>query len=411
MGIFTSANFDAGTPGDNLTTDSAWENHAGNAVYSDAGRARIGGTVSTLYSRKDVAPASPDYRARSTIRALSLVTNASAGVAVRCQPGANTAYIGRGQHTTNTWRLERRIAGTTTLLGSSAKSFSASTDYVVELDANGSTLELFADGVSVVGPLSDGNITAAGAPGINFFQSSSVGNSTGWHLDSFEAEEAGGSSSGSGGSSSVVEVTSAGAGVIHVAGGSSSAVEVTSAGGGTASGAASGGSSSIVEVTSAGAGAAHVGGGSSSVVDVTSVGAGVIHAAGGLSSVIEVTAAGAGIKTEAGPQGGSSSIVEVTSAGAGVIHVSGGSSSIVKVRSSGIAAAPSTAQLPRASLRSIKKRAIPQPTAQQLAINTAVKERLEVICGERGTSISTLPAGATLEQVVSKINEILALLQ
>lgn len=69
------------------------------------------------------------------------------------------------------------------------------------------------------------------------------------------------------------------------------------------------------------------------------------------------------------------------------------------------------AQVPRASFRSIKKRAIPQPTAQQLAINTAVKERLEVICGERGTSISKLPAGATLEQVVDKINELLALLQ
>lgn len=192
MGIFTSDDFNAGTPGANLTVDTAWENHAGNAVYSDAGRARISSTNSTLYSRKDVAPASPDYRARATIRALSLVTNASAGVAVRCQSGANTAYIGRGQHSTNTWRLERRVAGTTTLLGSSAKSFSANIDYVVELDANGSTLELFADGVSVVGPVSDSSIASAGAPGINFFQSSGVGNSTGWHIDNFEGEEAGG---------------------------------------------------------------------------------------------------------------------------------------------------------------------------------------------------------------------------
>lgn len=192
MGIFTSDNFNAGTPGNNLTVDTAWENHAGNAVYSDAGRARIAGTASTLYSRKDVAPATADYTARATIRALSLVTNASAGVAVRCQPGANTAYIGRGQHTTNTWRLERRVAGTTTLLGSSAKTFSASTDYVVELDANGSTLELFADGVSVVGPVTDSNISSAGAPGINFFQPIGVGNTTGWHIDNFEGEEAGG---------------------------------------------------------------------------------------------------------------------------------------------------------------------------------------------------------------------------
>lgn len=191
MGIFTSDNFNAGTPGDNLTVDTAWEAHAGNAVYSDAGRARIGGTASTLYSRKDVAPASADYTARATIRALTLVTNGSAGVSVRAQSGANTAYIGRGQHTSNTWRLERRVAGTTTLLGSSSVTFSADTDYVVELVASGTSLELFADGVRVVAK-TDGNITAAGAPGINFFQSSGVGNTTGWHIDNFEGEEAGG---------------------------------------------------------------------------------------------------------------------------------------------------------------------------------------------------------------------------
>lgn len=191
MGIFTSDNFNAGTPGDNLTVDTAWENHAGNAVYSDAGRARISGTTSTLYSRKDVAPASADYTARATIRALTLITNASAGVSVRTQSGANTAYVGRGQHGTNTWRLERRIAGATTLLGSSSVTFSTNTDYVVELVASGTSLELFADGVSVVAQ-TDGSITAAGAPGINFLSASGSSNTTGWHLDNFEGEEAGG---------------------------------------------------------------------------------------------------------------------------------------------------------------------------------------------------------------------------
>lgn len=192
MGIFTSDNFNAGTPGGNLTVDTAWEAHAGNAVYSDAGRGRISGTTSTLYSRKDVAPATADYTARATIRALTLITNASAGVAVRCQTGANTAYVGRGQHTTNTWRLERRIAGATTLLGSSSQTFSTATDYLVELDASGTTLELFAGGVSVVGPVTDSNISAAGAPGLNWFQGSPGSNTTGWHIENFEGEEAGG---------------------------------------------------------------------------------------------------------------------------------------------------------------------------------------------------------------------------
>lgn len=369
MGIFTSDDFNAGTPGDNLTTDSAWENHAGNAVYSDAGRARISGTVSTLYSRKDVAPASPDYRARSTIRALSLVTNASAGVAVRCQPGANTAYIGRGQHTTNTWRLERRIAGTTTLLGSSAKSFSASTDYVVELDANGSTLELFADGVSVVGPVSDGNITAAGAPGINFFQSSSVGNSTGWHLEGFEAEEAGGSSSGSGGSSSVIDVAATGGGSAAEAasGGAISVVDVTAAGAGSAAEQASGGAGSVVDVTAAGAGTAQeegaAAGGSASTVEVVASGAGQAAeaASGGASSVVSVTDAGAGTKQEEGAQqGGSASVVSVTSSGSGVAReaASGGSASLIRVLAYGAGVADDGTQIVLPPVRCVGSHAL-----------------------------------------------------
>jgi|ABSN01.1.fsa_nt_gi hypothetical protein len=59
----------------------------------------------------------------------------------------------------------------------------------------------------------------------------------------------------------------------------------------------------------------------------------------------------------------------------------------------------------------MKKRAIPAPNSQQVSINTAVKERLEIICGDRGGAIKPLPPGASLEQVVAKINEILQVLQ
>lgn len=356
MSIFTSDNFNAGTPGDNLTVDTAWEAHAGAAVYSDAGRGRISGTVSTLYSRKDVAPATADYTARATIRALSLITNASAGVAVRCQTGANTAYVGRGQHTSNTWRLERRIAGTTTLLGSSAKTFSTATDYLVELDVNGTSLELFADGVSVVGPVTDSNITAAGAPGINLFQGSGAGNTTGWHIDNFEGEEAGGAPAESGGSSSLVDVTAAGAGSASevASGGASSTVGVTAAGAGSAAEQASGGTESVVEVTAAGAGTAQEdgasAGGSASIVEVVAAGAG--HAAevasGGALSVVSVTAAGAGTKQEEGAQqGGSASVVSVTSIGSGVAReaAAGGSASLIRVLAFGAGIADDGTQI------------------------------------------------------------------
>jgi len=296
MAVFTSDNFNAGTPGDNLTVDTAWENHAGNAVYSDAGRARITGTVSTLYSRKDVAPASTDYTARATIRALTLVTNGSAGVSVRAQSGANTAYIGRGQHTTNTWRLERRVAGVTTLLGSSAKTFSATTDYLVELTANGTALELFADGVSVVAQ-TDGNITAAGAPGINFFQSSGVGNTTGWHIDNFEGEEAGGGTGATAAGTTITATASV------IAGGASGGVSATAAGttvtattsltAGAASGVrnATAAGTTVTATASLTAGAATGAGGASALGALLTAAASLI--AGAASGVRNATASGA----------------------------------------------------------------------------------------------------------------------
>jgi len=59
----------------------------------------------------------------------------------------------------------------------------------------------------------------------------------------------------------------------------------------------------------------------------------------------------------------------------------------------------------------MKKRPIPSPNTRQLEFNTAVKERLEVLSGDRGQTISKLPTGATLEQITAKINELLGLLQ
>lgn len=64
----------------------------------------------------------------------------------------------------------------------------------------------------------------------------------------------------------------------------------------------------------------------------------------------------------------------------------------------------------------MKKRAIPKipsdlPAEQKIFLE-AVKERLEVISGARGTTISQLdPNYATLQDVARKVNEILDLLQ
>ena len=58
-----------------------------------------------------------------------------------------------------------------------------------------------------------------------------------------------------------------------------------------------------------------------------------------------------------------------------------------------------------------KKRAIPGSSADQKDINAAVKENIEIITGRRGEKIALLPTDAQIEDVISKINEIINRLQ
>jgi hypothetical protein len=195
MSIFASDDFSSGTAGDNLTTDPLWISMAGTAVYSDAARARQSGTTTWAYYRDD-APSSANYSSQAVVRALTLITNASIGVGVRCQSGANTLYRARAQATTNTIRLEKVVAGATTLISSASQTWSTATDYTIKLDVSGSTLEVFVNGGSPVISDTDTAITTAGFAGIAGTSGSGSSNTTGWHLDNFQAEEAGGGVTG-----------------------------------------------------------------------------------------------------------------------------------------------------------------------------------------------------------------------
>ena len=63
----------------------------------------------------------------------------------------------------------------------------------------------------------------------------------------------------------------------------------------------------------------------------------------------------------------------------------------------------------------MKKPAIPSLSKladpSQAKFNAAVKERLELLSGERGTKLAILPAGATLDEVIAKINELIGQMQ
>lgn len=63
----------------------------------------------------------------------------------------------------------------------------------------------------------------------------------------------------------------------------------------------------------------------------------------------------------------------------------------------------------------MKKPAIPPVSkssdAARMRFDSSIKERLEIIGGERSAKFNPLPADASLEQVVARINAIQAILQ
>lgn len=63
----------------------------------------------------------------------------------------------------------------------------------------------------------------------------------------------------------------------------------------------------------------------------------------------------------------------------------------------------------------MKKPGIPPvpraPDKARMDFDRATKERLEIICGERGEKIAAISADASMGDVIAKINEIVAALQ
>lgn len=62
----------------------------------------------------------------------------------------------------------------------------------------------------------------------------------------------------------------------------------------------------------------------------------------------------------------------------------------------------------------MRKRAIPQaPKGQESRgrFDEAIKENLEIICGQRNSKVDLLPDNASNAEIIAKINELIALLQ
>jgi hypothetical protein len=139
-------------------------------------------------------PPSADYAVRATLEKLAGTATNRAGVCGRMASGADTFYYLLYSHDLTNLRLFKRVAGSQTQLGSSY-TVTISTPQEVELQMDGDQISGWLDGVQVIGPVTDTDITSAGKSGMYAFHTREAGVADGLSLSGWEAEELGGASS------------------------------------------------------------------------------------------------------------------------------------------------------------------------------------------------------------------------
>lgn len=311
MAVFASDNF-AGSAGTELSSyNSAWvkiTGNTGNYTVTDAERIRGTSIVAAAYYH-NVAPASADYSVQALLRAMSVTAGQRNGIGVRASNSANSLYFCRLNGTSG-WELYKRTSGTNSLLGSAAQSITAGDELTIKLDVatsgSNAVLNFYVNGSLTIGPITDSSpLSAAGFGAIYALNAAAASNTTGYHLDNWQAEEAGGGS-------------------IDIAGGS------------TGTGAASASLTTAITVTGSASGSASaamaLAGNAAAIAGASSASA---SAALGLTTSIAVTGATSGSSAAALELSGASSAAIAGSASASAssamalttdIRVAGGAS-------------------------------------------------------------------------------------
>lgn len=178
------------------THNAAWTLHpsyTGGGVITDADRARnsaSGGTGAVYYHSG--APATADYSVAADLFFKEANGGtAHSGVTGRTDTAAHTMYMARyGGGANDRWELLKIVAGTSTLLGSSAEAITDETSHNVKLEMVGTAIKLYKDGGGVATvSVTDTDITAAGKSGLWLYNSASANNTTGIHPDNFSGDD------------------------------------------------------------------------------------------------------------------------------------------------------------------------------------------------------------------------------
>jgi hypothetical protein len=144
-------------------------------------------------------PPSANYSVWADIAKLSGSTGSGPrmGVAGRMASGAETFYFALYSHDATNVRLFKVVAGTQTQLGSSYTYTATSTAAKLELVMDGSSISVKLNDTTVIGPVTDTAITAAGRAGVYLFDMRETGVADSGSLDNFDAAAIGGGPTGS----------------------------------------------------------------------------------------------------------------------------------------------------------------------------------------------------------------------
>lgn len=173
-----------------------WDKHpsyAGGGNVSISSGKRAYGTLPapTAYFASGL-PLSADYLVQAILRWLGSVTQ-DGGIMARVSTSANTHYLawynsGQFSPFVAQWELWRFLAGSGTLLGTFLQTLSSDTPYKLGLRIVGADIRLFVDDVQRIQHTDATPITAAGRPGLRFFNIGiSSSDIVGLHLDNFLA--------------------------------------------------------------------------------------------------------------------------------------------------------------------------------------------------------------------------------
>jgi hypothetical protein len=128
--------------------------------------------------------AAADYSAIAVLQRLTATTTVM-GVAVRVT-AADTYYAGVYSTSAGRWKILKNLAGVQSDLNTTLGTFNAGDQHEIQLQAIGTTLNLYVDGVLTCTAV-DATIAGPGAAGVVAFSSGAETSSTGMHIAQWQA--------------------------------------------------------------------------------------------------------------------------------------------------------------------------------------------------------------------------------